>query len=244
MNAFIVGAASAALGLASIAQAGQVQMHDASGGLNGIEGTGGAFRVQVLNGFNGLTGGPGGSANSFSSFCLERTETISFGNIYNTTISTSAINGGHSGGNPDPISEETAWLYRQFRDSAPINGWIVDGAHNYGGGLGPSRLASALQLAIWLSEGEILNTTTWDGLGDATTRTAAQQMYDAAALATAQRSGDFYGVRVLRLYGIDGGNSQDQLTIVPLPSAGWAGLSTLAGVGVVGYIRRRKLATM
>jgi len=35
---------------------------------------------------------------------------------------------------------------------------------------------------------------------------------------------------------------QDQFVLVPLPPAAWAGLSTLAGVGFVGYIRRRKNA--
>jgi len=101
--------------------------------------------------------------------------------------------------------------------------------------------ASALQLAIWRLEDEISNTTNWDNLGNADVRALAAILYNAAtAAAAANGSGDFYGVRVLRLYTLGGVNSQDQLTLIPLPPAAWAGLSTLAGVGFVGYIRRRK----
>jgi len=34
----------------------------------------------------------------------------------------------------------------------------------------------------------------------------------------------------------------DPLTVIPLPPAAWAGLSTLAGVGLIGFVRRRKNA--
>ncbi len=232
-------AAIAALGLSAAANAGQVRVVDGVGGLNGQEGSGGAFQVQIISGFNGYAGGPGGSATAFSSFCLERNENVSLGSFYNTTIATSAINGGYGGGSPDPVGEATAWLYRTFRDGGSIAGHVVDGVST-SGGLTPNELVSALQLAIWRAEDEIMNTATWDNLGNANVRTAALAMYNAAIAAAASAPGEFYGVRVLRLYTLGGDNSQDQLTLVPLPPAGWAGLSTLAGAGLVGYIRRRK----
>jgi hypothetical protein len=50
---------------------------------------------------------------------------------------------------------------------------------------------------------------------------------------------------VLRLWanysnGQFSGNRQDQLTLIPLPPAAWAGLGSLAGVMAIGYVRRRK----
>jgi hypothetical protein len=51
-------------------------------------------------------------------------------------------------------------------------------------------------------------------------------------------------VRVLRLWttfsdGTYSGNSQDLLTIIPLPPAGWAGLGTLSAALGISVIRRR-----
>ena len=76
---------------------------------------GGAFLVQEKTGPN--TWGP-----AFQTFCLELNEHIGFGGVYLVNdVSKDAIAGGVAGGNPDPISMETAWLYYQFRLGAPIH---------------------------------------------------------------------------------------------------------------------------
>jgi len=47
-------------------------------------------------------------------FCLETSEFFNWNTNYNGTIDSGAINGGVSGGNPDPIENATAWLYLLF----------------------------------------------------------------------------------------------------------------------------------
>ena len=50
----------------------------------------------------------------FETFCIEGNEYFNPGRTYYYSISQAAINGGISGGNPDPISMGTAWLYLNF----------------------------------------------------------------------------------------------------------------------------------
>jgi hypothetical protein len=75
-------------------------------------------------------------------FCLERIEYISLPGTYFGEISESAISGGISGGNPDPLDSETAWLYTQYLNNVY--------AHDAAGKI-------AMQLAIWKLEGELDN---------------------------------------------------------------------------------------
>lgn len=90
---------------------------------------------------------PGG-VTQWQSFCLEMPEPVTIGATYKFDISTGAINGGYSGGNPDPISPETAYLYTQFLDGNLSN-------YNYTPGYFDRRIsAGELQEAIWYLEGE------------------------------------------------------------------------------------------
>lgn len=183
---------------------------------------GGAFRATEISGFIGDLGGPGGTANSFLTFCLEETEFVHLGGTYYTTIGTAAVNGGAGGPSPDPISAVTAAMYREFRNGGNF------------GGLGQVDTAAetrSLQNAIWFEEQEI-SFATYSG--------------DALAVslrnwAIANNDGGLHGVRVLNLWtnSNNTGNAQDMLTIIPLPQAAWAGISSLAGLAGLGYIRRR-----
>ncbi len=78
-------------------------------------------------------------------FCLERNEYFNPGSTYFYEISGGAIHGGLNGGDPDPISVGTAWLYEKF-----ATGTLGDYP-------GTNHLASAgqLQATIWWLEGEI-----------------------------------------------------------------------------------------
>jgi hypothetical protein len=228
----VVGAA------ASVAMAdGRVRITDATGIYDGTNGSGGAFTATTVSGSNGLNGGAGGSSTTFLTFCLERSENLSFGNTYFTQISDRAVAGGSNAdpttGAPnvpgqgfDVLSPVTALLYQTFRNGGSF------------GGVAPvmtSALTSALQDAIWYSEGE---------LGSISGNALA--MYNWARNQNPQSIGN---VRVMRLWtsysnGVYSGNAQDLLTIVPLPPAAFAGLGTLAGVIGMGYIRRRRLASI
>jgi hypothetical protein len=157
--------------------------------------------------------------------------------------------------NRDYLSSNTAWIYSSFRNN------------NFGGftgfaGLTTNQIGDALQLAIWYSEGELFSGTNGAGtrisansrssrwLGTSADAVAARALFEYAN--SIQHNGNLYGVRVLQLWAYDGtqGNggfnafAQDQLTIVPLPPAAYAGLGTLAGVIGLGYVRRRRLASI
>ncbi len=82
----------------------------------------------------------------FESFCLEVPETVSLPGVYDYTVGAGAIAGGNAGGNPDPVSAGTAWLYTRFAAGTL-------GIYNYGVGRGAS--AAALQECIWYLEQEI-----------------------------------------------------------------------------------------
>ncbi|MCK5543481.1 MAG: PEP-CTERM sorting domain-containing protein [Desulfobacterales bacterium] len=87
---------------------------------------------------------------TFASFCLEKNEYISTGGIYDVrSITDGAISGGIGGPNPDPISDETAWLFWNF-SRGTLSGYETDSTQG------------ALQNLIWFFEEEI---TTYTGTG-------------------------------------------------------------------------------
>jgi hypothetical protein len=193
---------------------------------------GGAFSAVRVSGYIGETGGPGGSSNSFLTFCLERSENIGLPQTSFAEIGDRALAGGPDGGNDpapgDPLSLVTAFLYWTFRTGQAMGAQgVVDSADE----------TRSLQRAVWFSENE-LNGTETEWLQD----TRAQDYYNWAA---ANHDDSMHGVAVLRLWadysnGQYSGFRQDQLTIIPLPPAAWAGLGSLAGVMAIGYVRRRK----
>lgn len=126
---------AAMLGLAMTTQAVQIQILDTPYN-NYPSPVGGEFTAKYLSG------------GSFSTFCLERQVTLSYGVVYNATPNFGAVTGGISGGNPDPVSLGTAFLYSSFR-SGTLAG--------YNTGTLAAHIASSqsLQYAIWWLEGEM-----------------------------------------------------------------------------------------
>lgn len=228
MAAMVMAAAMASSAMAD----GIVNTDYAGGQFTGFNG-GGGFRMTQLAGYTGESGGTGGTANSFVTFCLEENEYFYPGSNYYVQIATSAMNGGISGGTPDPIDGITAAMYREFRDGGNFGGVVPGGAAGW-----TNSLMTSLQLAIWYEEGE-------HPLADllADPNATAMQLW-------AQANDHGIGnVRVARQWSsFDGqnysGNAQDMLTIVPLPPAATAGMATLAGVLGMGYMRRRKLSAL
>jgi hypothetical protein len=184
---------------------------------NGTNG-GGEFGVAKL---------PNVNTELFRTFCLEKNEFIDFdaAGFRVDDISTSAVGGGIGGGNPDPISASTAWLYYKFATGALAG-------YNYG----TDASANELQDAIWHLEQEITlgspnsnqfinaaNSASSAELAFAVTRTRVLNI----SWATAR--GDFG----------QGQAAQSMLYVIPEPGSFlvW-GVLGLAGVGLTN--RRRK----
>ncbi|NTW17305.1 MAG: PEP-CTERM sorting domain-containing protein [Syntrophaceae bacterium] len=184
---------------------------------------GGEFIVYPLNSTNEL----------FRSFCLETNEYLNFSSRFIVGgISTAAINGGTGGGNPDAISDQTAYLYHNFYWKT-LDQYAYDGATTEFADKDLSARdlsANALQKAIWHFEQE----SGYENVNNFYTRLANNAVTDGWS-----GLGD---VRVINLLNASGGYAQDQLTVAPVPEPATmlllgAGLIGLAGIG------RKKLKT-
>ena len=180
-------------------------------------GVGGEFTATPISGNVGLTGLASDlGSESFQTFCMEYDEHFRPGNIFTVVINTGAVGGDVPSGF-DPLDSRTAYLYTLFRTGAL-------GAYSYAGG-SREDTARALQRAIWYIEDE---------------NGGANNAFVALADAAVAVGGEWYGrgigdVRVMNLYNEDGSRAQDQLTLIPAPSA----LALVGAAGLAGRRRRR-----
>ena len=225
---FVV-AAVAALAIGASAFAGTVKL------ANDVTPTtsGGPFTATVVAGPIGIyTAGQ-----TFQTFCLEQGETFGPGTTYWAVVSDRAVFGtnGNTGGADgyDLLNAETAYLYTNFMKGtmkSVVSTWA-----------GTTEDLTALQDAIWKIEGETKLSTT------PTIIALRDKLITAANNAVGGSWGNTIGnVRVMQLWtsqdtvGTQGGKVQDQLVLVPTPSAAIAGMGLLASLAVVGYIKRRR----
>ncbi|MFB3431691.1 MAG: VPLPA-CTERM sorting domain-containing protein [Phycisphaerales bacterium] len=164
------------------------------------------------------------SHGTFRSFCLETNENITLNpNVTYSyeIVTTGAINGGNGGGNPDPVSSASAWIFVQW-----ITGAIANNVTN----------AEDVQRAIWSIENESAGTLS--PAANALVATATGLYPNTAD--NAITSGNFPNIRVLNPFRMVNGVREDyqsQIILIPLPTA--SGMA-LAGLALVGGIRRRK----
>jgi len=219
-------AAAAAISASASAGPTQLRFHDVttwgqtnSGGPFEAEPIGfGAYAVQGL-------GELGAAAGNYLTFCVEFNEHIGNNTTYNAKVNTSAVNGGVGGGNPDPLDARTAFLYTAF-----LKGTLDNKLFAFSGdsvSYGTAVMGEAVQEAIWFVENEITNVS-----GIAANIVA---MADAAVGIGGEWFGKGIGsVRILNLTDPQTGDvRQDQLVLIPLPSAGLLGLAGLVGMGVL-----------
>ncbi len=170
------------------------------------------YSMQILeDGFGGHSAGT-----VLSTFCLEKCETFTPGNSYYALISTAADGGGWGYG-PDPISEQTAYLYTMYNsgNSSFQNGGLLQEAfYILENEIYPRKNAYVSAANDAVSSGE------WSGLGDVVVATLWENY--------CPRTGQYWG------------RAQDQLMMVSaVPAPGALALAGL-GTALVGWIRRRK----
>lgn len=160
---------------------------------------------------------------TFWTFCVEYDEHFTPGGTYSVYVNTAAVYGGVGSSTSDPLGADTAWLYDQFLDEV------------LGINVNSSSEMFKLQQAIWQLEGEI------------TTQTASNNIYiklveDNESEWLNKGIGD---IRVMNLWttyqdGVFSGRAQDQLVrISPVPVPGALLLGSM-GMGIVGWLRRRR----
>lgn len=174
--------------------------------------------------------------NSFATFCLERNELITLGGTYDYFMNPAgSVNGGVGGGNPDPISQGTAFLYRQF-----ALGTLA--GYDY---LGANRVTDAgyLQDAFWFLENEFENDSIPLNRAPANPFLAAVAA-QYGTLENARLDNTLYPVYALNLSTLDANGNriavQDVLVYAPtVPDGGTT--SILLGASLLGLmaIRRR-----
>jgi hypothetical protein len=201
-------------------------------------------------GIDGPDAGPALPAD-FMTFCLELDESVVPNASYHVKLSNAAEDGGLAGPNPDPISEQTAFLYSNY----VLN---TLGAYGY---TGDQTSKDALQLAIWFFEQEVIkssgfyikNDGGFSGVGNPTIWAKTDQLI--AAANSNYQLGNFYDVQVMQLWttpllnldpnnfdadSTNDTNVQDMLVFVPEGGSTLAVLMMgLVAVGAAGTRLRR-----
>lgn len=253
VRGLVVAAGFAVAMGASVASADEISFRTDRSGSDAysMNGGGGEFDVDYLDADDGFGNSKLRTMDAslrigdyFSSFCLEKGTDIQDDTTYEFTIDDGAITGGVGGGNPDPLSAESAWLYESFFFGT-LDGYaytdLGDGLTERGGH------AAELQYAFWYLEEELSQAEMDVVDSGGNFANARGWMQDASDAIAGGWTNKF--VKVLNLFTLDGqGNvvhAQSQMGyLVPLPPSAFMGLGLLLGLGAMRRSRRRRSAAV
>lgn len=238
-NVLMAATLSAAAGLASASSF----TVDRDNSLDALSGGISVFGVGRTGGHIGLvynpdpapgTGSGQFASGSFATFCIELDQTAGGGTykIVSLANAPDPVGGGANPNNPNAYGNAIAARIGVAVRAGIDAGWIASDLSliTSGDSTLDARRMATLQAAIWeaIYDTGSFDRTTGDVL---TTNNNLNTLWDQLNF---NNSGQVAGLRAMVSAG-----RQDQLYIVPLPPAAFAGLATLVGVAGVARLRRR-----
>jgi hypothetical protein len=244
--AFASPAMAAGVAVRTAAHSGDTLVDKAAGEFS----SGGEFKVISYSGgylapYSGVLSSVGDENSLFNTFCLERNDGI--GSIACTTLGNVAMGGGINTSSGDTLGADTAQLFYSFWTNKWV-GSLASTGYDYSDSAGRTADAKAMQVAIWFLENELdVQFADVTALASFNQRAADFVNYATSVSWTDLNKGSWDSingglghVRVMVNTEADGAHRQDTLVIVPLPPAALSGLALLAGLGLVGSVRRRR----
>ena len=213
----------------SVAAADSIVLADWTSGdfANNAAGGGGPFQASTTGTLLGDI--------DFITMCIEFNEHFSYGTPYTFTLSDSATNGGVGGGNPDPLSDATKWLYYQAVTGGYTSFYAI------ATGLAPNaNVGASFQYAVWYLEQE----QTAAQIGGVTSSGYLLANYALANQNWGSLSAAGNRVFAMNLTDVNGSPVQDQLayrfeSTVTQQAVPEPGSLLLVGSGLIAVYRRR-----
>ncbi len=203
----------------------------------------GNFSVGALtHNWSGGTGELAAYNGQWASFCIDN-QTVSGSTVTFTMVDVTDAPIANSGNFGNPGNNYSAMQRQRLnaialaaRDAGYLNSL---GFYNVASG---GDASAAIQLLVWESLWESTSGAGWNlGAGTMTASSVpagVQAVVNALITSATTIFNDANTQILVRSFSTNGG--QDQMVLVPLPPAAWAGLSTMAGVLGLAYVRRRR----
>jgi hypothetical protein len=205
---------------------------------------GGSYYVGALN--HAWSGGTGAAARfngTFGTFCIDEQNVSSATHVFNLVDITSApiTTTGNAGNSGSSYTSVQAHRLDAVARAAQAAGYL-DGR---GGFVGSNNdAAAAVQLLIWDSVWEPTAGAGWSLTGGTFQVNVSAAVSNIFSTLAASATGLFNVNGPLIVRSLSSSEGQDQLVLIPLPAAAYAGIGGLAAAFGVTRVHRRNLSKM